>query len=156
MKLFTRAKSPVITEKRVKTQSDFTILKNVNETLLLVDKVHSICVLKWRGRVDIETATEILTLAGAAATLNRYTKILIDRSGLIEFDNEARIWIDSWIKTKAKNISHNVDKIAIVNSEAAFGNMFNNVFNAVIALAFPRITTKKFPSSQLALKWLSE
>ena len=137
-------------------KTGFSVLKNVNDSLLLVDKIYSIFILRWKGRIDVATASETITLAGAAMTLNRYSNILIDRSSLIEFDSEARLWIDNWIKSKAKNTFVDVKKIAIINSVQTFGNIYNNAFNSTIAQVLPHITLNLFGYHNDAIKWLSK
>lgn len=136
-------------------QANLSLLKNMHDSVLMIDKINSICLLRWKGRVDIETATELLTLGAAAVQLNGFTKILVDRRGLIEFDHEARIWIDRWLKTKAKSSSQSVDKLAVINSEDSLGNLFNNMFNATVGLAMPRIAMKKFHNGARAINWLT-
>lgn len=133
---------------------DFKTVKVVHESKLLMDKKNSVCLLKWQGRVDLETASELLILGGAAVTLNGLTKIVVDRRSLIEFDNEARIWIDNWLRKKAKSISVGVEKVAIINSEWTFGNFFNNVFNSTIAQVIPHLTIRKFDTGRKAMSWL--
>ncbi len=134
----------------------FAILKNVNESELLVNEMNGICILRWSGRVDIETASELLTLGAAAVMLKGYKKILVDRRRLLEFDNEARLWIDNWLKTKAKNISKDVEKVAIINSDSPFGNIFNNAFNSTISLVMPHLTLQIFSNHIRAIRWLSK
>lgn len=132
-----------------------SVLKNMNESLILVDEKEGICILRWNGRVDIETASELLTLGSAAVMLKGYKRMLIDRRRLLEFDNEARLWIDKWIKTKAKSISYGIEKVAIINSDSTFGNIFNNAFNSTIALVMPHLNIKKFSNDVKAMEWLS-
>lgn len=136
-------------------QRDFSILKKVHDSMLLVDKENSICVLRWKGRIDLETASELLTLGAAATMLNGYKKMLIDRRSLIEFDNEARIWIDNWIKNKARTISLKDGKIAIINSEGVLAHIFNNVFNSTISMVFPHLKLRKFDNATRAIEWLT-
>lgn len=130
------------------------VVKVVNNSELIIDQPNGICLLRWKGRIDIETATELLTLGSAAVQLNGYEKLLIDRRDLIEFDCEARIWIDKWIKTKAKAVAKSVDKLAIINSETIFGNFFNNAFNSTIAHAMPHLKMRRFDNGGKAHKWL--
>lgn len=147
-------KIPVPIESSEKSLN-FSILKNINGSVLLTDNELGICILKWQGRVDIETASELLTLGVAAAKLDGHSKLLIDRRGLIEFDGEARKWIDQWIRKKARVISPKDGKVAIINSEGTLAHIFNNVFNSTISMVFPHLKLRKFDNGTKAIEWLA-
>lgn len=138
----------------VSSKRGFSIVKTMNGSELMINQESGICLLRWKGRVDIETASELLTLGSAAVILNGYRKLMIDRRSLIEFDSEARHWIGNWIETKAKSVSRSIDKLAIINSESVFGNFFNNAFNSTIAHAMPHMKLKKFDRGGPAIRWL--
>ena len=148
-------KEPLPVNKSVQKQLHFSILKNIHGSFLLGDQIHSVCILKWQGRVDKETASELLTLSEAAVKLDGYTKLLIDRRGLIEFDNEARIWIDGWIRNRAKTTFFSITKIAIINSDTPFGSIFNNSFNSTLASVFPNVELQILTHGTKALEWLN-
>ncbi|MEP1097229.1 MAG: hypothetical protein ABJG78_19090 [Cyclobacteriaceae bacterium] len=155
MKLMVQQEEKAVhTNKSAKKRFDFSVLKNIHGSVLLVDRDRTVCILKWQGRVDKETASELLTLSAAAVKLDGHTKMLIDRRGLIEFDNEARIWIDSWIRTKAKSMFTGINKIAIINSDTPFGSIFNNSFNSTITTVFPQIEVRILVHGTKALEWL--
>lgn len=149
-------KKSLPSNKCTKKQLDFSILKNIHGSVLLGDQVRGVCILKWQGRVDQETASELLTLSVAAVKLGGYTKLLIDRRGLIEFDNEARIWINSWIGTQARSMFVGINKIAIINSDTPFGSIFNNAFNSTISTTFPQIELRVLAHGTKALEWLND
>lgn len=80
--------------------TNFVVQTNLNGSTLSFDKSNNISRVAWSGKVDLATASEILKFGGDSVEFGGFTKLLIDRSHLDEFDNEARVWIKGLLKTE--------------------------------------------------------
>ncbi|MEO9871332.1 SpoIIAA family protein [Ekhidna sp.] len=140
----TRARRPV----------NFKMISNMNGSTFEVDKDYGISRITWNGKVDMETARKLVTLGADSVEFHKYKKLLLDRSNLIEFDTQARVWIKGLLKTRAKKIVKMVDKLAIINPETARGTIFSNFIAAAIKIVMPNLVMRKFNSEEEAIDWL--
>ncbi len=139
-----------------KLTTSFVIHKEINQNTFELDKDNNIAKIAWFGKVDVSTASELLKLGGDSVEYNGFTKLLIDRSKLTEFDTEARVWIKDLLKTRAKRLARQVEKLAIINAQSSMGKIFSNMMATAISLIIPNMKMKKFDDLIEAEKWLLE
>ena len=134
--------------------TSFVVQSTINGSTFEIDKVNNISKVAWKGKVDLDTAKNLLTVGGDSVEFDGFTKLLIDRSLLTEFDTEARVWIKNLYKTRAKKLAHKVEKMAIVNANSKMGNIFSNMMTSAISLIVPNLKLKIFDTIDEAEKWL--
>ncbi len=134
--------------------TNFVVQKNLDGNTFELDKVNKITKIAWSGKVNVSTASELLKLGGDSVEFDGFTKLLIDRSKLTEFDTEARVWIKDLLKTRAKKLARNVEKLAIINAQSSMGKIFSNMMATAISLILPNMKMKKFDDVEEAEKWL--
>lgn len=134
----------------------FIIMAERGGSTLEFDSINKIAMIKWQGTVTVATASRLVTLGASAVNIHGYSKLILDRSNLKEFDTEARIWIKNMLKSEARKISHKVEKLAIVNSTSIKGSVFSNMISSAISLIMPGLTLKKFDTSVAAINWVME
>lgn len=137
-----------------KSNLSFSVVKEANGSTFEVDKINNISRVKWVGNVNLEAAKTLLTLGGDSVEFDGYTKLLIDRYQLKEFDTDARVWIKELFKTRAKKLAKRVEKMAIINPEASMAGIFSNMLTSAISLVMPGLTVKKFDIREEGMKWL--
>jgi len=89
-----------------------------------------------------------------AVEFDDYKRLIINRSNLVEFDTEARIWIKKFLQMRAKRIASKVKKLAVINPTSARGSIFSNMITSAINLIMPSLQMEKFPSEAEASQWL--
>ncbi len=136
--------------------TDFLVHKEIEGNTFEVDKLNQIVKISWFGNVNLSIASELLTLAGDHIEFNGFTKLLVDRTKLSEFDTEARVWIKDLLKTRAKKIAKKVDKVALINAKSSMGKIFGNMMATAISLILPNMKMKKFDEVSEAESWLLE
>ncbi|MEP1097493.1 MAG: STAS/SEC14 domain-containing protein [Cyclobacteriaceae bacterium] len=136
--------------------TSFVVQKEINGNTFSLDKSANITKIAWSGKVSLPIASELLSLAGDSVEFSGFTKLLIDRSKLDEFDTEARLWIKNLLKTRAKKLSKKVEKLAIINAKSAMGAIFSNMMASTISLIIPNMTMKRFENLDEAESWLLE
>lgn len=139
-----------------KSKARFVIVKEVNGSKFLLDKVNGISRVNWYGSVNQETASIMLKLGGDSVEFGGYQKLILDRRGLKEFDTEARIWMKGFIKGRAKRIVGNVKMLAMVNRSSGSGSIFANFIGSAIKMVMPNLRIKKFSSIYAAIDWVLE
>lgn len=139
-----------------KSKPRFRIIKEVNGSKFMLDEVNRISRINWLGSVNQETAATLLKLGGDSVEFQGYSKLILDRRGLREFDTEARIWMKGFIKGRAKRIVGKVDKLAMVNRQSGSGSIFANFIGSAIRMVMPNLSIKKFSSIFDALDWIME
>ena len=139
-----------------KSKARFVIVKEVNGSKFLLDKVNGISRVNWYGSVTQETASIMLKLGGDSVEFGGYQKLILDRRGLKEFDTEARIWMKGFIKGRAKSIVGNVKMLAMVNRSSGSGSIFANFIGSAIKMVMPNLRIKKFSSIYEAIDWVLE
>lgn len=137
-----------------KSNLSFSVVKEANGSTFEIDKINNISRVKWVGNVNLEAAKMLLTLGGDSVEFDGYTKLLIDRYQLKEFDTDARVWIKELFKTRAKKLAKRVEKMAIINPEASMAGIFSNMLTSAISLVMPGLTVKKFDTREEGMKWL--
>lgn len=146
----------VIKTKELRDQyHSFEICQEINGSTFEIDPIRKITKIKWVGLVDKHTASTLLSKGGDSVEFQGYDKLLVDRYELGEFDTEARVWIKDLLKTRAKRLSKNVEKIAIVNAGSTMGSIFSNMLTSAITLVMPGLKLKKFEHRDEALDWLN-
>lgn len=143
-------------EVAVPQESHFETLKEINGSKFEYDKLNGIPRITWQGDVGIEEASVLVTLGADYVEFHGCRKLLLDRSSLLEFDTEARMWIKDLLKTRAKRIVKMVDKLAIIKPHSAKGSIFSNFIASAIGLVFPGLEMMKFDSEEEAVSWLNE
>ncbi|WP_089356096.1 hypothetical protein [Ekhidna lutea] len=133
---------------------DFKVIKDLDGNTFDTNKNLGICRINWNGVVDIEKAQQLVGLGGDYVEYNKYSKVILNQSGLLEFDSEATIWIKSFIKSRAKKLSDSVDKLALINAKSIKGIIFSNLIEGVIRLVMPKLKIKKFNNVEDAISWL--
>ena len=136
--------------------TDFLVHKEIEGNTFELDKLNKIAKISWLGNVNLSIASELLTLAGDHIEFNGYTKLLVDRTKLTEFNTEARVWIKDLLKTRAKKIARKVDKVALINAKSSMGKIFSNMMATAISLILPNMKMKKFDEISDAERWLLE
>ncbi len=139
-----------------KSKPRFRIIKEVKGSKFMLDEVNGISRINWLGSVNKETAVTLLKLGGDSVEFQGYSKLILDRRGLREFDTEARIWMKGFIKGRAKRIVGKVDKLAMVNRQSGSGSIFANFIGSAIRMVMPNLSIKKFSSIFDALDWIME
>ncbi len=138
------------------TTTDFVVQKELDGNIFELDKKNKITKISWYGKVDVKIASDLLNRAGDAVEFDGFTKLLVDRRKLDEFDTEARVWIKDLLKTRAKRIARKVDKVALINAKSSMGKIFSNMMATAISLILPNMKMKKFDDYDEAEKWLLE
>lgn len=146
-------KRPIV-DSETATRTSFTLRKEVKGSSFHVDSLNKISKVVWHGHVDKETATTLLTLGGDSVEFEGFTRLLLDRRDLSEFDTEARVWIKDLLKTRAKKLSPKVKKLAIINAHSSLAIIFSNMMASAIGLIIPNLNLKKFDNEEEALEWL--
>lgn len=139
-----------------KVKPRFRIIKEVNGSKFMLDEVNGISRINWTGTVTKETAAVLLELGGDSVEFQGYSKLILDRRGLKEFDTEARIWMKSFIKGRAKRIVGKVERLAMVNRQSGSGSIFANFIGSAIKMVMPNLKIKKFSDIHDALDWTME
>lgn len=137
-------------------KSTFTIVESMNQSSFELDSINGISRVKWVGTVNLETAKRLLTLGGDSVEFDGYKRLMIDRYELKEFDTDARIWIKELFKTRAKKLSKEVDRMAIINPKTSMAGIFSNMLTSAISLVMPGLLVKKFDSREKGISWLLE
>ncbi|MEP5613111.1 MAG: STAS/SEC14 domain-containing protein [Cyclobacteriaceae bacterium] len=136
--------------------TNFIVQKEITGNTFSLDKETNISKIAWSGKVNLPIASELLQLAGDSVEFSGFTRLLIDRSQLDEFDTEARLWIKNLLKTRAKKLSRKVEKLAIINAKSAMGSIFSNMMASTISLIIPNMKMKRFENIDDAERWLLE
>ncbi len=149
---------PVIVEEisTTKNKPRFRIIKEVNGSKFMLDEVHGISRINWSGSVNKETVATLLKLGGDSVEFQGYTKLILDRRRLREFDTEARIWMKGFIKGRAKRIVSKVERLAMVNRQSGSGSIFANFIGSAIKMVMPNLSIKKFTDIYDAMDWVME
>lgn len=137
-------------------KSSFAVVETSFNSTFEVDRIHNISKVRWVGDVNVETAKKLLTLGGDSVEFDGYTRLMVDRFELKEFDTDARIWIKELFKTRAKKLSKKVERMAIINAQSSMGGIFSNMLTSAISLIMPGLTVKKFDSREEGMNWLLE
>ncbi|MFK7953810.1 MAG: hypothetical protein AB8B73_13275 [Ekhidna sp.] len=146
-------KDPLLNE-ILNPKIEFKVYQEINGSTYEIDKQNNISRITWSGKVDLPTAKQLVTLGADSVEFYGYKKLLIDRSNLVEFDTEARLWIKEMLKTRAKKIVRMVDKLAIIKSNSAKGSIFSNLISSAIKIVMPNLKMEKFDNCDDALEWL--
>ncbi|MEO9871331.1 hypothetical protein [Ekhidna sp.] len=133
---------------------NFTVVHSMNGSTFELDKNNGIARIIWRGQVDIQTAKKLVSMGADSVEFNGYKKLLLDRSNLIEFETEARLWIRELLKTRAKKIVRKVNKLAIVKATTAKGSIFSNFIATAIKIVMPNLEMQEFNKEEEAFDWL--
>jgi hypothetical protein len=132
----------------------FDFIKELNGSRFELNKEHKISRITWSGSVNLETASSLLTLGANSVENSGFTKLILDRSNLTEFETEARVWIKGLLKTRAKKIVKKVERMAMINAKTAKGTIFSNFIGSAINMVMPDLYMKKFDNEDEALTWL--
>lgn len=134
---------------------NFKFVFEKNGCFVLLERDAKIVKVIWYGKVDLETASAILTRGADLVEEGLADKLLLNRRELIEFDKEARNWIkEDLLKVRAKRIVHLVDKVATINSKTTLGNLFATVVSTAIRLFYPSLRMSSFETEEDAASWL--
>ncbi len=133
----------------------FEVIYAMNGSTFEIDKINGISRIVWRGVVDIQSAKELVTMGADSVEFQGYKRLLLDRSNLVEFDTEARVWIRELLKTRAKKIVKMVDKLAIVKATSVKGSIFSNFIATAIKIVMPNLEMQEFQTEDEALNWLT-
>ncbi len=130
-------------------------VKKMNGSTFYLDPNNKIVCISWSGVIDGNTAKTLLLLGAEAVESKGYTRLLLDRRRLVEFDTEARVWIkNDLLKSRARHLAARVERLAYLNSSDTKGSIFSNFISAGIKMVFPNLTMKKFDKPNIAVKWL--
>jgi hypothetical protein len=132
----------------------FDFIKELNGSRFELNNEHKISRITWSGSVNLETASSLLTLGANSVENSGFTKLILDRSNLTEFETEARVWIKGLLKTRAKKIVKKVERMAMINAKTAKGTIFSNFIGSAINMVMPDLYMKKFDNEDEALTWL--
>lgn len=133
---------------------DFSIQKEIEGSTFEVDKINGISKITWNGAVSINAARQLVTMGADSVEFQGYKKLVLDRSNLLEFDTEARVWIKGMLKTRAKKIVRLVDQMAIIKPTTAKGSIFSNFIASAITIVMPNLEMQKFDNLDEAIEWL--
>lgn len=146
--------SVVITKEKKASPLNFKVISEMNGSTFEVDKDYGISRITWNGTVDLPTVRKLVTLGADSVEFHKYKRLLLDRSKLIEFDTQARVWIKGLLKSRAKRIVKMVNKLAIINPKTSRGSIFSNFIASAIKLVMPNLDMRKFNSEEDAIEWL--
>lgn len=96
----------------------------------------------------------LVTMGADSVEFYGYKKLILDRSNLVEFDTEARVWIKGMLKTRAKKIVRMVERLAIVRATTTKGSIFSNFIASAIKIVMPNLEMQKFDNIEDAVDWL--
>jgi len=135
---------------------NFHVYEEVNGSTFELDKVNSISKVCWIGNVDLETASNLLTLVDDSIEHQGFTKLVIDHHQLEYFETDARIWIKNFLETGVKRLAKKVDRMAIINAKSSRGSIFGNIFTTTINSIMPGLKVNKFDTPEGGIEWLLE
>ncbi len=136
---------------------NFELIKEINGGCVSADYESKIVKIDWDGKVEVETAREILSKAADMIEAGHCDKLLLNRKELKEFSTEARLWIkEDLLKNRARKLVKYVHKVATVSSKTVMGGIFANFISAGIQLVFPKLKMHKFDTESEAMDWLLE
>lgn len=153
MKLPLTQRIEVITEASL-LKPEFQLLFRNNGGELSIDSLRRIVKLKWFSTVKKKDAIKLLSEAADVVEFEGFHKILIDRTELVEFETETRIWLGKFIRMRAKRIAPKVSKLATVNPKSIQGSIFGNLSSSLISLIIPSLDMQRFQTQKEAEHWL--
>ncbi|MEQ8237917.1 MAG: hypothetical protein RIA69_01825 [Cyclobacteriaceae bacterium] len=133
----------------------FDLIEELNGSRFELNNQHKIVRITWNGKVNLETASKLLTLGANSVEFYGFTKLVLDRSNLTEFETEARVWIKDLLKNRAKKLSKKVEKMAIINATTTKGSIFSNFIASAINMVLPDLYMKKFDNEDEAFLWIN-
>ncbi len=133
----------------------FEFVLEENGSLLLINKELRIVKIEWHGRVEVDTASKLLSKGADFIENGGYTKLLLNRKKLDEFTKETRQWIkDDLLKKRAKSLVHKVENVATVKSISQMGNLFATILSTAIKIVFPSLKMMSFDTEEEAIDWM--
>ncbi len=145
----------VLIKEALSTSLNFLVQKEVEGNTFEVDEIAKTCMITWNGVVSINAAQQLISMGADSVEFSGYQKLILNRSNLLEFDTEARVWIKGMLKTRAKKLARLVDQMAIVEAKTAKGSIFSNLISSAIKIVMPNLQMKKFDNIDEALEWLN-
>lgn len=140
--------------KQLAHETFFVVHEVAGQSTLSVDKANNISRVSWVGDVDFQTASAMLRQGADSVEFEGYSKLLIDGSALTGFDTEARVWIKDFLSSRAKSLSSNVQKLAVVAAKSKKGNIFGRMLTVAITENMPSLNIRKCKSPEEGIEWL--
>jgi len=119
------------------------------------DEANSIFEFTWIGTVSLKSVVELLTLASDQAADMSVVHWLIDRSRLVAYTPEARIWIkNQFVNVIGIGMIQKIDKMAAIDSPDPMAQVSSAVLAKAIREMNSEIKGKEFDYPTVALNWL--
>ncbi len=138
-----------------KRKVQFRVVHLKNGSTFEIDSENKISRVAWNGVIDVKTVEDLVKSGADSVEHGTYNKLLLDRSNLLEFTTEARVWMKGLLKNRATKIVDMVEKVAIVKATTLKGNVFSNFIGAAVRIVMPKLEMREFDSEKEAINWLT-
>lgn len=108
-----------------------------------IDSENQIARINLRGKVNKVTASKLFLSASESIEFYGSNKLLIDLSGVVELDTEARIIIKDLLKLKADKLSRNLYSVVILNAQSSRGKIFSDMISLAFTMQMPDCPIQK-------------
>ena len=134
---------------------NFQVVHLKNGSTFEVDSMNAISRVAWNGVIDAKTVKDLVKMGADSVEYGSYNKLLLDRSNLLEFTTDARVWLKELLKNRASKIVDMVEKVAIIKATTLKGNVFSNFIGAAIKIVMPNLEMREFDTEREAINWLT-
>lgn len=130
---------------------------SIEDTSVYLDHTHRLIKIDWDGRINLSTASKVLTYVADVVEGGLVDRVLLDRQKLISFDRAARNWMKKeLICGRGIDLRAKTHKVAIINERSVAGRIYSERVTKSDDRSKVILPIRKFDSPNEALKWVME